>query len=75
MHSLVNTLVNSFLREVNTLKALRVYTPFLYLNIVTKIIIHYVKSVCMSVDYSNYSLIRYKLFTKPFTNYSLKYSF
>lgn len=71
---LVNTLVNTLLREVNTMNSLSIYTRFLMLKIRhkslhkgTRVYIYVLKARKVFTN-------RRKLFTKPFTNYSLNYS-
>lgn len=82
---LVNTWVNTFLREVNTLNTLRVYTRIFknvkratlvilvstYYNVIYTHARKYVYALKPRIVFTN----RYKVFTKPFTNCSPDYSF
>lgn len=76
---LVNTLVNTFLREVNTLKSLRIYTRFFISSsvILVKSYIIYIRvRTCVYVRKVFIVFInRDKVFTKPFTNCSPNYTF
>ena len=79
---LVNTLVNTFLREVNTFDSLRVYTRFVC---VIYNIYRYVNYSLLPITTSNTCVYvfkvrkvfttRSKVFTKAFTNCSPNHSF
>ena len=71
---LVNTLVNSFLREVNIMNSLRVYTPFIIKKKVYKSIHKYIHACVYTVKVFIVFTNRRKLFTKPFTNYAPNHS-
>jgi len=72
---LVNTLVNTLLREVNTMNSLSIYTHFSNIKIKVYKGIHKCIHVCVYVLKARKVFTnRRKLFTKPFTNYSLDHS-
>lgn len=73
---LVNTLVNTSLREVNTMNSLSIYTHFSNIKIKVYKGIHKCIHVCVYVLKARKVFTnRRKLFTKPFIKCSLNCSF